>query len=338
MKNVDYSGESATQAIFNDVWAPQRYTNGETLALALMDVFGIFPGSPYTKGGAPQSTFWSSQFSSLYADDTIGTSSYNALQFTLRHPPAHGLTLDFNYTFSKSLDIGSEAERASSVGNTDDAYTNFSIQNTWNPKLNKGVSDFDTHNLFSGDWVYILPVGRGKQFLATSKPVVDALLGGWQFSGLARWTSGLPFSLESPAFPTNYAEPAMAINVGNVKVHRNFSNGIYHAFDSTTVNNINNGYQYGQYIRLPYAGEAGQRNNFRGDGYFDIDSSLTKSWDLGAKVKLKFAAEVYNITNSDRFDTSPNGLVAHVGLNNLGNYVGILSEYRRMQFGLRLDF
>ena len=107
---------------------------------------------------------------------------------------------------------------------------------------------------------------------------------------------------------------------------------------ATTVNNINSGYQYGQSIRLPYAGEAGQRNNFRGDGYFDIDSSLTKSWDLGAKLRLKFAAEVYNITNSDRFDTSPNGLVAHVGLNNLGNYVGILSEYRRMQFGLRLDF
>jgi len=333
MKNVDYPGESATQAIFNNAWAPQRYTNGETLALAILDF------APYSPWGAPaQSRFWSSQFSSLYADATIGTSSYNALQFTLRHPPAHGLTLDFNYTFSKSLDIGSEAERASSVGNTDDAYTNFSIQNTWNPKLNKGVSDFDTHSLFSGDWVYILPVGRGKQFLATSKPVVDAFLGGWQFSGLVRWTSGLPFSLESPAFPTNYAEPAMAFNVGNLKVHRNFSNGIYHAFDATTVTNINNGYQYGQYLRLPYAGEAGQRNNFRGDGYFDIDSSLTKSWDLGAKLKLKFAAEVYNITNSDRFDTSPNGLVAHAGTSNLGNYVGILSEYRRMQFGLRLDF
>lgn len=338
MKNVDYPGESATQAIFNNAWAPQRYTNGETLALAILDVFGIFPGSPGTATGASQSTFWTDQFSSLYADATIGTSSYNALQFTLRHPPMHGLTLDFSYTFSKSLDLGSEAERASQEGNVDDAYTNFAIQNTWNPKLNKGVSDFDTHSLFTTDWVYALPVGHNKRYLANSNPVVDGLLGGWQFAGLARVTSGLPFSLESPAFPTNYNNPSMTFNVGNVHTHRNFQAGIPHEFDATTVANVNNGIYYGQYIRLPYEGEAGTRNNFRGDGYFDIDSSLTKSWRLGDVASLKFAAEVYNVTNTDRFDVSLNGLNARSASLNLGTYSTNLSTYRRMQFGLRLQF
>jgi hypothetical protein len=334
MKNLDYPGESATQAVFNNAWAPERYTNGETFSLVELDYapYGFYPGIP------AQSRFFSNQFSSLYADATIGTSSYNALQFTLRHPPSHGLTVDVNYTFSKSLDIGSETERASQEGNTDDAYTNFAIQNTWNPKLNKGVSDFDTHSLISADWVYILPVGRGKQFLAKSNVLVDALLGGWQVAGLARWTSGLPFSLESPAYPSNYNNPAASFNVGNVKVHRNFSNGIYHAFDATTVANVNNGIYFGQYIRLPYAGEAGQRNNFRGDGYFDIDSSLTKTWRLGSRIRLKFAAEVYNITNSDRFDVSLAGLNGRAASANLGNYTGNLSEYRRMQFGLRVEF
>ena len=334
MKNLDYPGESATQAVFNNAWAPERYTNGETFSLVELDFapYGFYPNIP------TQSRFFSDQFSSLYADATIGTSSYNALQFTLRHPPAHGLTVDVNYTFSKSLDIGSETERASQEGNTDDAYTNFAIQNTWNPKLNKGVSDFDTHSLVSADWVYVLPVGHGKHFLAHSNAVVNALLGGWQVAGLARWTSGLPFSLESPAYPSNYNNPAASFNVGNVKVHRNFANGIYHAFDATTVANVNNGIYFGQYVRLPYAGEAGQRNTYRGDGYFDIDSSLTKTWNLGAKLRLKFAAEAYNITNSDRFDVSLNGLNGRAASSNLGNYTGILSEYRRMQFGLRLDF
>jgi hypothetical protein len=136
MKNQDYAGESATQAIFNNAWSPERYTNGETLSLAFLDVFGIFPGA------RNQSTFWSSQFSSLYSMDSIGNSSYNALQFTLRHPASHGLTVDVSYTFSKSLDYGSETERSNIFTNVDDAYTNFAIQNTWNPKLNKGVSDF----------------------------------------------------------------------------------------------------------------------------------------------------------------------------------------------------
>jgi hypothetical protein len=44
--------------------------------------------------------------------DSIGNSSYNALQFTLRHPASHGLTVDVSYTFSKSLDLGSETERS----------------------------------------------------------------------------------------------------------------------------------------------------------------------------------------------------------------------------------
>ncbi|WP_158820009.1 TonB-dependent receptor [Granulicella sp. S156] len=334
MKNHDYGGESATQAIFNNAWAPERYTNGETFSLVMLDFapYGFFPGIP------TQSRFFSNQFSSLYSWDSIGTSSYNALQFTLRHPASHGLTVDVSYTFSKSLDLGSETERTSQLGNTDDAYTNFAIQNTWNPKLNKGPSDFDTHSLITGDWVYALPVGRGKAVLCTTNHLVDALIGGWQWAGLARWTSGLPFTLESPAYPSNYNNPGFAFNVGNVQTHRNITAGVPHVFDAATVSAINNGIYFGNTIRLPYAGEAGSRNNFRGDGYFDIDSSLTKSWNLGNLVKLKFAGELYNVSNSDRFDVSVAGLNARTASTLLGTYSGNLSTYRRMQFGLRLDF
>jgi len=338
MKNQDYQGESATQAVFNNAWSPERYTNGETLALAFMDVFEIFPGSPGTTGGAAQPTFWQNQFSSLYALSSIGNSSYNALQFTIRHPASHGLTVDFSYTFSKSLDMGSETERSSIFTNADNAFVNFSIQNTWNPKLNKGVSDFDTHSLLTTDWVYVLPVGRGKAALGGINRVADAFVGGWQWSGLSRWTSGLPFTLQSPAYPSNYNYQAFAFNVGNVKTHRNITNGIPHVFDAATAAAINNGIEFGNPVRLPYAGEAGSRNNFRGDGYFDIDSALAKSWKLGDLATLKFAAEVYNIANTVRFDTSPAGLVDGSGSPTLGTYDAPLSTYRRMQFGLRVDF
>ena len=340
MKGVDYAGESATQAIFNNGWSTFRYTNGETLALALYDIFGVFPGSPNSGAGAPQSTFWSNQFSSLYAEDSIGTSSYNALQFTLRHPASHGLTLDFNYTLSKSLDIGSEAERATVVNlnSGDGNYGNFAIQNTWNPKLNKGPSDFDTRSLITTDWSYVLPIGRGKALLGDENRLTDTFIGGWRWAGLARWTSGLPFTLESPAYPTNYNNPAMSFNVGGVKTHRNFAGGVFHVFDAATANAIGSGIYTGTPIRLPYPGEAGQRNNFRGDGYLDIDSSLTKTWSLPDNMKLKFAAEAYNITNTVRFDTSLRGLNGQTASSNIGTYSEPLSTYRRMQFGLRLDF
>lgn len=338
MKNTDYAGENATQAVFNNAWATQRYTNGETLALAILDVFGIFPGSPNFGPGLPQSTFWTDQFSSLYAWDSIGTSSYNALQFTLRHPATHGLTIDLGYTFSKSIDIGSMTERANQIGNVDNAYTNFAIQNTWNPKLNKAVSDFDVTNMVTTDWVYALPVGHGKQFLANTNRVVDAFLGGWRWSGLGRWTTGLPFTIQSAAWATNYNNPGFAIQTSPFVLHKHLTNGVPHILDSSTVTSIGSGLFFGNPIRLPYAGEAGERNFYRGDGYFDVDSSLTKSWHIGDIGSLRVSAEAYNVSNSVRFDVSENSLVGNPTNPNLGTYSSTDTTYRRMQFGLRYDF
>jgi hypothetical protein len=338
MKGYDYPGESATQAVFNNAWSPFRYVSGETLSLAFLDAFGIFPGSPFN-GGPNQSTFWADQFSSLYGLSTIGNSSYNALQFTMRHPSSHGLTLDFSYTFSKSLDLESETERGDVFTNGDGGYVDFGIQNTWNPKLNKAVSDFDTHSLFTTDWVYALPVGRGKAVLGDSNHIADALIGGWQFAGLARVTSGLPFTMLTQAYPTNYENPSWGIETQPLKLKKTFENGVPHVMDVATTNAINHGVFTGLGpIRYPYPGEAGERNFFRGDGYFDIDSSLAKNWSLPEKMRLQFAAEAYNITNSNRFDTSPAGLNPQLTQSGLGTYSTSLSTYRRMQFGLRLDF
>ena len=337
-KNADYPGESATQAIFNNLWSTFRYYGGETLALAFLDDFGYFPGSP-GNGGPAQSTFWADQFSSLYALSSIGNSSYNALQFTLRHPMTHGLSVDFGYTFSKSMDLGSETERGDVFTNGDDGYVDFGIQNTWNPKLNKAVSDFDTHSLFTGDWIYALPVGRGKAALGGINRVGDAFVGGWQWAGLVRATSGLPFSLLSQGYPTNYENPGWGIAQEPIKMKKTFVGGEPYVMPLGTIAAINNGvFTTNGPIRYPYAGEAGERNYFRGDGYFDLDSSLTKSWNIADRAELKFAAEVYNITNSNKFDVSPAGLNPQLTGGAMGAYSTTLDTYRRMQFGLRMDF
>jgi len=122
------------------------------------------------------------------------------------------------------------------------------------------------------------------------------------------------------------------------KIHRHIVNGVPQVFAGDSATTINNGVINGSPIRLPYPGEGGMRNFFRGDGYFDVDSSLTKSWDLAENTKLKFAAEIYNIGNNVRFDDSPINLNATLTQGTFGVYSGTLSTYRRMQFGLRLDF
>jgi hypothetical protein len=329
MKGYDSMGESATQAIYNNEWAYYRYDYGETTALADLDFYCYY--------GCPNGTqFFQPQFSSLYAWSSIGTSSYHALQLTLRHPSSHGLTTDVNYTFSKSIDMGSGAERSNEFSN--DAFGGSAIQNSWNPKLNKAVSDFDTRHLITVDWVYAIPVGRGKAVLSSANHFLDAVVGDWQLSGLSRWASGLPFSVTEPGYTTNWQQGGSGVLTAPVKVHRHLVNGIPQVFAGDSAKAINNGVSTGSPIRLPYPGEAGQRNAFRGDGYFDIDSSLARTWKLHEEVKLKFAAEVYNVGNNVRFDDSPLNLNGNLTQGTFGAYGGMLTTYRRMQFGLRLDF
>jgi hypothetical protein len=328
---------SATQAAYTYEWATSRYSEGETTSLADLD-FYCFNGAFNVGYNCPaQSRFWQSQFSSLYAWSSIGTSSYNALQATLRHPTSHGISLDVNYTLSKSLDLNSGTERANEFSL--DLNGGSAIQNTWNPKRNKGVSDFDTRHLVTGDLVYQLPVGRGKRVLGDSNRLVDAILGGWTYAGLARWTSGLPFSLFEPGWSTNWQLEGYGVKTGYIKMHKHYDPSTQEEQVFDNASDVNNIERADGPMRLPFPGEAGSRNVFRGDGYFDIDSNLSKVWKIGDFGKLKFDGEVYNITNTNRFDTASisTGLAGGT-LGAYGTTLPAQSNFRRMQFGLRFDF
>jgi hypothetical protein len=43
------------------------------------------------------------------------------------------------------------------------------------------------------NWIYELPMGKGKWLLGNSNGFVDRLVGGWEFHGTARVQSGRPF-------------------------------------------------------------------------------------------------------------------------------------------------
>ncbi len=332
--NLAQNGMSATQFIYTHEWSQYRYTTGETTALADIDFFCLY-GCPTDAQGNPISRFWQNQFASLYAWSSIGMSYYNAGQLTLRHIASHGLQFDLGYTLSKSIDMGSDAERASLVS-TNGAFSN--ILNSWNPALNRGVSDFDTRHLLTIDWVYQLPIGRGQAFAGSANRFLNAAIGGWQWSGLSRWTSGLPFSVIEPGWSTDWRIQSYGVRTAMVKLHQHLDqNGEPQVFDNPAA--INNGIiGEGNPIRLPYPGEAGERNNFRGNGYFGIDSGLSKSWTLREGSTLKFAWEVFNVTNSVRFDTNPNSLDDGLTTGSLGIYSALLTAPRVQQFSLRYAF
>ena len=110
MANIDYNGESATQAIYTNEWAPYRSQYGATSALADIDFYCSYLSTAQRATTISRS---SGRISSrrYMLSHTIGNSSYHAGQITLRHPMSHGLQFDFSYTLSKSIDMGSDAER-----------------------------------------------------------------------------------------------------------------------------------------------------------------------------------------------------------------------------------
>ena len=177
--------------------------------------------------------------------------------------------------------------------------------------------------------------------LANSGRAGEAIWGGWQLAGLGRWSGGLPFSVIEPGWTTNWELQAFAVNTQPVKTHKHIEGGLPQVF--ADVNAIGNGVFTGSPMRLPYPGEAGQRNAFRGDGFFQIDSSLSKSWNLTERARLKFVWETYNVTNSIRFDDGSynnNGFGNGLTYPGFGVYSQRLGDrnFRHMEFGARVDF
>ncbi len=58
------------------------------------------------------------QYASLYMWRTMGRSNYNAMQLDLKHKMTHGVPIRFTYTFSKSIDLSSDAERVGTINGT----------------------------------------------------------------------------------------------------------------------------------------------------------------------------------------------------------------------------
>jgi len=312
-------GLSATQNIYN-LW--KTLLGNETFSIFLMDV----ACSPAYCGGQTQ-RYFAPQYGALFVWNSLANSSYNAGQIVLRHPMTHGLQFDFNYTLGKSLDLGSDTERTCQFcrGGV------FSpIISTWRARDNYAVSDFDTRHLVTLDWVYALPFAQ--HYTGISR----ALLGGWQLSGLTRWTSGLPFSiLQSQNWSTNWTQVSWLVRTGPVATGKHIgTGGAPQIF--TDPKAIQTGYQTGYPERNAYPGEAGQRNPFRGDGYFGIDSGLSKSWTFHEAHNLKFAWEIFNLTNSVRFDVHSINNDASSG--GFGDYSSTLTAPRVQQFSLRYSF
>jgi hypothetical protein len=297
------------------------------------------PALPNSKFGPY--TFYHDQFSSLYAWRNIGTSDYNALQVTYNARWSN-LQGQFNYTFSKSFDEASAAERIGAYEGTGGTGSDLNgggiVINSYDPLSLRGLSDFNAFHQLNANLVYLLPFGKNQRFLGGANPLLDALVGGWHVSGIFRWTSGFPITVDNGfTWATNWNIEGDAMPNGPAPKATNPKNAMV------------NGVGIGPDIfadpaaalaafRPEWPGESGVRNNVIGDGMFNIDTGVSKNISLGEQRRLEFSWQAFNAVNSVRYDVRG----AQPGLSQdatqFGKYLSTITTPRFMQFALRFVF
>jgi len=104
-------------------------------------------------------------------DEPVGINNYNALQANFKHRFSAGLLFTASYTFSKFLsDVGGPEEWGSING--DDGSSG--IRNFYDLKADWSVDGDDIPHSLVLNYVYELPVGRGKRFGSGMNAVEDA--------------------------------------------------------------------------------------------------------------------------------------------------------------------
>jgi Carboxypeptidase regulatory-like domain len=337
---------TATQAMY-DLFCENN--GNETTALEYADVPELitntcYPACTVGNGGGGYA-YYNPQYSSLYGWFSDGNSAYNAGEFSLRHRETHGLVFDFNYTYSKSIDQGSNAERINQFQGGGFASQ---VINSWFPKQLRAPSDFDTTHAINANWVYELPFGRGKALVGDAGGLLNGVIGGWRFSGLSRWSSGYPFTVaEGFGWATNFELESAAILDGTKPKTGSFivpeANGGTgpNAFKDPGIADPTNPNAAPAQFRASFPGESGERNELRGPGTFNLDVALSKSWNITESQAIKFTWENFNLTNSPRFDVGTMQLSGNNSISNstnFGNFLSTLSNPRVMEFALRYTF
>ena len=96
----------------------------------------------------------------------------NSMQLEFRKRLSNGLAFSTSYTWGNALSSNRYSFRTPRVLNTQ-----------------TGTDGQVTHAL-KGNWVFELPFGRGRHFASNLNPVMDRIIGGWEFDGVARIQTG----------------------------------------------------------------------------------------------------------------------------------------------------
>ncbi len=258
---------------------------------------GTTSPSPYLSGNPALSTI-----GQISGTESNGNQAYNALQAVLHKSTSSGLQYQVAYTYSKCM-TNSSGYYGSWGGQT--TPTSPYWQNLYDMKAEWGPCYYDVTHILTSYAVYELPVGRGKRFGKDMNKAVDAVIGGWETSGIFTWHGGFPLTISGgdTSGTNSRGSRADCIAPAHVFGKQEYAGGGYQWFDP-------NSYAPSQPAHFGTCGVG----TVRGPGLVDLDFSAEKSFVFTERYRLTFRTDFVNAFNHPILNSPGTGLGAGLGV------------------------
>lgn len=253
-------------------------------------------------------------------NNPYGSSTYHSLQTKLVKRMSGGLTLLASYTWSKL--ISNVNAQNAPIGTTD----NTGVQNYYNLRAERAVSELDQpHNLVING-VYELPFGQGKAFLGGLNSIANKFVGGWKMTSILTEQSGFPLTLSAAGVGAGTRpNPVPGVNpfITGARSNQQHMNAWLNKAAFVTPP----AYTFGTLGRT--------YTKVLGPGVQNLDASLEKDTRF-FHIDSELRAEFFNVTNTPHF-SQPDTAIQDAAFGTITSLIPS-PPTREIQFALKLSF
>jgi len=241
-------------------------------------------------------------FPTLYAYlDSSSNSIRHGMYISLRKRMSQGVMFTTNYTFAKSIDDASDSGGV--------RFVDFNIIRSNGqvmagaPRSNdRSVSTFDVRHTFNATFLWDLPAGKDRRFLANAPGWLNQIVGGWTLSGSGRIQQGTPLVV--------VIRDGNQLAAGNLRAIRpNLVPGVpiknpLWSRECPIGTACEPWFNPAAFTR-PIKGELGNAprtiDSARWPSFYLFDMSFQKNWRLSERTRIQLRADAINIFNHPIF-------------------------------------
>jgi hypothetical protein len=249
-----------------------------------------------------------------------GDSNYHSLQVKLVKRMSGGLSLLASYTWSKL--ISNVNSQNAPIGPSDNA----GVQNYYDLRAERAVSESDQPQNLVANAVYELPFGHGQRWFSNAPAFANKLVEGWKLTSILTEQSGFPLSL-SAAGVGGGTRPNLVSGVNPQISGKRSNQQRVQAWFDTAAFVTPPSYTFGTVGRT--------FTEVRGPGISNLDSSLEKFTKF-ERLDTEFRVELFNVTNTPHF-SMPDMARQDAAFGTISSTV-LSPPQREMQFALKINF